>query len=367
MLKVRMVKGPARVFVKGACHVLGSDVSGRIVKVRAGKALPFEPRNRWCRLQARLGFGARLWWADPVHAGTSMWRGLFEQVSALAADKKTITVMLIGDTDTGKSTLSIYLANMAMRSGLVPSVIDADIGQGDLAPPSVIGAAVLSKQMVDLRDVNTCHFEFVGSISPTGFEDLIARKMRFILDRTRKSPTNICIINTDGYVRDGGEEYKAMIAEELQPDAIICLGESMEFVNRQPRAGSWQILHAMPSTQAYKSRLERINRRLDQFLRYIGNGSSIANLSKIKFNYMDKIYLSSDLVQPQIKQLELVNMRGMFVGLGSKRNIVGFGVIIDVSLANDTIYAQTNIDSFDTVYLSNIRLSGDRIVEIRIT
>ena len=138
-----MVKGPARVFVKGACHVLGSDVSGQIVEVRAGKALPFEPSNSWCRLQARLGYGARLWWADSKQAGTSMWRSLAEQVSALAAGKKT-TVMLVGDTDTGKSTLSIYLANMAIRSGLLPSVIDGDIGQGDLAPPTAIGAANLN-------------------------------------------------------------------------------------------------------------------------------------------------------------------------------------------------------------------------------
>src|SRR5688572_28304170 len=61
-LKVRMIKGPAKVIVKGACHVLGSDVSGQIVKVRAGKALPFEPSNRWCRVHARLGHGARVWW-----------------------------------------------------------------------------------------------------------------------------------------------------------------------------------------------------------------------------------------------------------------------------------------------------------------
>ncbi|MFL6483111.1 MAG: Clp1/GlmU family protein [Nitrososphaera sp.] len=365
--KVRMVKGPARVFVKGACHVLGNDVSGQIVKVRAGKALPFEPSNRWCRLQARLGSGAKLWWADPKQAGTSMWRGLFEQVYALAADGKTITLMLIGDTDTGKSTLCIYLANMAMRSGFVPSVIDGDIGQGDLAPPSAIGAAILSKHIVDLRDVKSQQFEFVGSISPAGCEYLIARKLRSMLDRTRRSPTNICIVNTDGYVRNGGGEYKAMIAEEVQPDAVICLGENIGLFDSQHRAGSWEILHAMPSTQAYKSRLERINHRLDQFLRYTGNGSSMAKLSKIKFNFMDKIFFSSDMVQPPIKQLERENIRGMFVGLASKGNVIGFGVIVDVNLVNDTILAQTNIKSFDTIYLSNIRLSRDRIMEIRIT
>jgi polynucleotide 5'-hydroxyl-kinase GRC3/NOL9 len=365
VLKVRMIKGPAKVVVKGACHVLGSDVSGQTVKVRAGKALPFEPSNR-CRLQAWLGHGARLWWADPKQAGTSMWYSLAQQVCVLAARKKT-TVMLVGDTDTGKSTIAIYLANMAIRRGLVPIVIDGDVGQGDLAPPTAIGAAVLSKQVVDLRDVNANLFEFVGSISPIGCEGLIAKKSRSILDRTGPI-TDICIVNTDGYVKNGGLQYKAMIAEELQPDVVICLGENVLLLDRS-KIWSSKILHASSSSQVYKSRLERLSRRLDQFLRYVGNGSYTAKLSQVKFDYMSKLFSSSDLFQqqppPPIKQLEPENMIGMFVGLGSKGSVSGFGVIINVSPGNGIIQIQTNTNSFDTIYLSNVRLSSDRIMEVR--
>jgi polynucleotide 5'-hydroxyl-kinase GRC3/NOL9 len=378
VLKVRMVKGPAKVFVKGACHVLGRNVSGQTVRVRAGKALPFEPTGM-CRLQARLGQGGRLWWADPRQAGTSMWRSLVDQVFALiAVNKKTFTVMLVGDTDTGKSTLAIYLANMAIRRGLVPSVIDGDIGQGDLAPPTAIGAAVLSKQVVDLRDVdvnnnnnNTNLFEFIGSISPAGFEYLIAKKLRSMLDRI--SPlADICIVNTDGYVRDDGVQYKKMIAKEIQPDLVICLDDDDNnglFDGREHMVGSWQILRARSSSQTYKSRIERLNRRLDQFLRYVGNGLSIVNLSQVKFNYMDDLFSPSELFQPPIKQLEQENMNGMFVGLGSNGIVMGFGVIKNVNLSNNSnsIHIQTNINSFDTIYLSNIRLSSDRIMEIWIT
>lgn len=364
VLKVRMIKGPAKVVVKGACHVLGSDVSGQTVKVRAGKALPFEPSNR-CRLQAWLGHGARLWWADPKQAGTSMWYSLAQQVCALAASKKT-TVMLVGDTDTGKSTLAIYLANMAIRRGLVPTVIDGDIGQGDLAPPTAIGAAVLSKQVVDLRDVNTTNlFEFVGSISPIGFEGLIAKKLGSILDRIDPI-TNICIVNTDGYVKSGGLQYKAMIAEELQPDVVICLGENVLLLDRS-KIRSSQILLASSSSQAYKSRLERLSRRLDQFLRYVGNGSYIAKLSQVKLDYMSKLFSPSDLFQTLIKQLEPENMTGMFVGLGSNGCVLGFGVIINISPGSGIIQIQTNFNSFDTIYLGNVRLSSDRIMEVRLT
>jgi polynucleotide 5'-hydroxyl-kinase GRC3/NOL9 len=385
-LKVRMVKGPARVFVKGACHVLGKNVSGQTVKVRAGKALPFEPAGM-CRLQARLGWGGRLWWADSREAGTSMWHSLVEKVFALtAANKKNTTtiIMLVGDTDTGKSTLAIYLANMAIRMGFVPSVIDGDIGQGDLAPPTAIGAAVLSKQVVDLRDVdfnnNTHLFEFIGSLSPAGFEGLIAKKLRSMLDRTRPL-ADICIVNTDGYVRDGGVQYKEMIAEELQPDIVICLSNDVDkdyddgggslFDGEERMVGSWQILRARSSSQIYKSRLERLNRRLDQFLRYVGNGLCIENTSQLKFTYMNKLFSPSELIQAPIKQLEQENMKGMFVGLGSNGIVTGFGIIKNINVGDNSdsgsIHIQTNINSFDTIYLSNIRLSSDRIMEIWIT
>jgi polynucleotide 5'-hydroxyl-kinase GRC3/NOL9 len=366
MVRVRMVKGPAKVIVNGVCHILGTDVSGQTVNVRAGKALPFELGNR-CRLQARLGLGARLWWAHPNYAGTSMWRSVAQQVSALAAGKK-ITVMLVGATDTGKSTLTTYLANMAIRRGIVPCVIDGDIGQGDLAPPTAVGGAVLSKQVLDLRDASTTNtkFEFVGSITPAGLEGLIAKKLRSILDRI-SSLANITIVNTDGYVSNGGVQYKAILAEELEPDIIISLGENRALFDTLD-TGPWHVMRGRPSSQTYKSRLERLSRRLDQFLRYIGNGSFTAELSRVNIVYMGKLFPPSELLfQLTAMHLNQESMKRMFVGLGSKGKVAGFGIIINVTPDRDIIHVQTDINPFDTIYLSNIRLSSDTIVETKFT
>jgi polynucleotide 5'-kinase involved in rRNA processing len=163
-----------------------------------------------------------------------------------------------------------------------------------------------------------------------------------------------------------------MIAEEIQPDLVVCLDNDNDglFDGGEHMVGSWQILRARSSSQTYKSRIERLNRRLDQFLRYVGNGLSIVNLSQVKFNYMNDLFSPSELFQPPIKQLEQENMKGMFVGLGSNGIVIGFGVIKNVNLSNNSsssIHIQTNINSLDTIYLSNIRLSSDRMMEIWIT
>jgi polynucleotide 5'-kinase involved in rRNA processing len=60
-------------------------------------------------------------------------------------------------------------------------------------------------------------------------------------------------------------------------------------------------------------------------------------------------------------------MTGMFVGLGLNGTVMGFGVIKNINPNNSAIHVQTNINSFDTIYLSNIRLSSDRIMEVRLT
>lgn len=353
-----MVKGPAIVTVDGLCHVLGSNVSGQTITIRAGKALPFEPGGR-CRLRTKLGRGGKTWLADPTTAGTSLWRDIAQQVPSLAGGKK-VAVMLAGDTDTGKSTLSAYLANVMLERRLVPCVIDGDIGQGDLGPPASIGAAILSKQVTDLRDVAASLFEFVGNISPAGFELFVAKKLRSIIDKARKY--DICIINTDGYVRNGGVQYKLMIAKELQPDAIVCLGQNPELL-KAFEDGPWQVLSAGSSSQASKSRPERASRRLYQFLRYVGRGSTAAELSQVKFIFMNRLFSPSELVAPPIVQLEPENLKRMFVGLGSNGQVIGFGIITGITESRMLVH--TDVDSFDSVYLSNIRLIRDRAIEIR--
>jgi polynucleotide 5'-hydroxyl-kinase GRC3/NOL9 len=356
-MQVTMVKGPATVVVKGECHVLGSDVSDRTVEVKAGKALPFEPCNH-CELDVTLGQGGETWQADSSVAGMSMW----QDVACMALARHS-TVMLAGDTDTGKTTLSTFLANVALGLGMKPCVVDGDVGQGDIAPPAAMGAATISKTVTDLRDAYANLFEFVGSISPVGLERVAAAKLARITDRSG-SLGDVRIVNTDGYARNGGVSYKVMIANRLQPDAIICVGDNQELAGALESARH-RVLRAPSSSQAVKSRSERIGRRLDQFLLHVGSGTAGAELSQVKFVYMGRIFSPRHLYNPPLAQLDPRNIRGMFVGLGSRNNVSGFGIVTSLSFGK--IRIQTGVRGFTRIYLSNVRLSRDRTREIKIS
>jgi polynucleotide 5'-kinase involved in rRNA processing len=181
-------------------------------------------------------------------------------------------------------------------------------------------------------------------------------KLRSIVERSSQLG-NIIIVNTDGYVRNGGIAYKLQIVEMLKPDIIVCLGENLALFNIL-KSRCWRILRAPASSQTYKSRVERIGRRFDQFSRHIGNRKKNIDIKQIEFVYMDKTILPLEKLQSStILQSELADMEGMFVGLGFKKEVIGFGMI--ESITDDSIYIQTNVLDFDTVYLSKIRLSKD--------
>jgi hypothetical protein len=54
----------------------------------------------------------------------------------------------------------------------------------------------------------------------------------------------------------------------------------------------------------------------------------------------------------------------MFVGLGSNRNIIGFGIIVDVSRRR--LYIKSDVLKFDKIYLSSSGISEDNPSEFRI-
>lgn len=368
-----MVRGPASVQVRGACSVLGMDVSGLQVRVRTGKVLPFEPAQG-----CELGIKGGEWWeASPSAAGTSMWEWVAQRIIARCMHASSrpaaaVIVMVVGATDTGKSTFCTYLANSALRANITPCVIDGDIGQGDLAPPSALGAAVLRGPATDLRDVNAGFFEFVGDISPSSAatKRLVAGKMRALLGRTRRL-ARLQIINTDGYVAgDGGAAYKRMLVLALRPDIVVSLGRRGGGRGRgrgTPPSlyGPWLLLRARQGGHpaAAKTRSERVGRRLDQYTQHVGQGSVTVDTRAVRFARPGR---AGSLVLPA-KEVE----EGTFVALAAASGMVvtGFGIIesIDESGMAVTIRTALPAQSFDTVYLGSVRLLEGAEVRINET
>jgi polynucleotide 5'-hydroxyl-kinase GRC3/NOL9 len=354
--RVRMIKGPARVTVRGRCFVFGADVSNSRVDVRAGKALPFE-LGAGSRLFVRMGQRARIWWANPFSAGSLIWKDTFRTILSAAEKKGRLTVLIAGDSDTGKSALCTYLANMALTNSFLPCIVDGDVGQGDIAPPSAIGAAVLHKQVTDLRDSTAHLFGFVGSISPAGIENLVAETLQELSKRSRDS-ADLQIINTDGYAHDEGLQYKRLIADKIQPDIIVVLGRNPPLTGAL-RSSSWQLISARSSEQVTKSPIERKWRRHDQFLRFIGDGHVLADTDRMKFSYLGDAVSAAVLMAIPVLDYENLDL---FVGLGSEGNVDGFGMI--EGIVNGTMHIRTDLEIFDTIYLSNIRLTGDSAEQI---
>ena len=200
---------------------MGKDVSDSSVYVDVGKILPFE-RGSGCKISC---IGGESWLASSSFVGTSIWK---DMVQRILFDMGLRTVLIIGKSDTGKSTFAVYLINEALQNGFRLCIIDADIGQGDLSPPNAIGGTILSNQITDLREVNPRFIEFVGSISPAGFEEIIIKAVKKISKEIRIL-SDICIINTDGYVLKNGIDYKIRMAQEIKPDVVVCLGRYSVF------------------------------------------------------------------------------------------------------------------------------------------
>jgi polynucleotide 5'-hydroxyl-kinase GRC3/NOL9 len=302
------------------------DVSGRQVAVRAGKALPFEPGN-----DCKLGIEGEAWSADPSAAGTAMWKNAVQRI----LNSESRVVMVAGGVDAGKSTFCTYLANMAISRGIIPCVIDGDMGQGDLAPPAAIGASAMPGPVTDLRDIDAQLFEFIGSISPAGRERLAVSRIGSLLGRSRHF-ADLYIVNTDGYV---DVKYKRLLARALRPDAVVVLGSRQLAA---ALAGPWQTIRARSAWKASKTYHERVGRRLEQYMRFVGEGSASVAMNQVKL-----VHVGSGLA-PSVTE-------GMFVGLGEKGRVTGYGIVESI---NENITVKTNILHFTTVWLSDVSLKG---------
>ncbi len=352
--RVLLVKGPATAVCEGTVDILGMDASWKEVSLRSGKVLPFEAVGK-SKVKISLGRWGNYKLLTSNKVGVSIWKELAKNV----VTNKPKCIMLVGASDTGKSTLTTYLSNIAIANGLKVCIVDGDVGQGDLAPPGCIGASKIEKQFLDLRDIDAEYYRFIGATSPRRVEDLVIRNMKDIVDKI-STGSDICIINTDGYIDEHGIDYKIELAETLKPDLIVYLGNPATGKKLLDKFKD-KIIRVDAPILVSKTHREREKRRLEQYNRFVIGGKQIMfGTRNKKFGLAGRSYdivLENGLTRLGSKEFPARLLHGMFVGLSKAGNVEGFGVIVRV--AYDRIIVKTKSADFDTVLLSNVRLSRD--------
>eukprot|EP01101_Sappina_pedata_P010479 TRINITY_DN6611_c0_g1_i1.p1 TRINITY_DN6611_c0_g1~~TRINITY_DN6611_c0_g1_i1.p1 ORF type:complete len:504 (-),score=112.96 TRINITY_DN6611_c0_g1_i1:366-1727(-) len=141
-------------------------------------------------------------------------------------------VVLVGATDTGKSTVSRILLNYSARRGNQPIYVDLDIGQGAITIPGMLAAIHVNKP-VDIQDgfsMMAPNVYYFGHASLNDnvrlFKSQMSKMTQDIERACEYSPevkSSGLIINTCGWIDGLGYELLLHSIEELKADIVLVL------------------------------------------------------------------------------------------------------------------------------------------------
>ena len=114
--------------------------------------------------------------------------------------------IILGKIDSGKTSLAVYIANMALKKNITPAIADYDPGQGDIGLPGFIGGGTVGKDILSLKEVDTPVYRFIGKTSPAGKEDRLLKEEKEIYKIIRKK-SDFVIINYHGWIK-GSRAFK---------------------------------------------------------------------------------------------------------------------------------------------------------------
>ena len=224
--KTLLVDGPASVsLLSGRISVLGAPfMVGEKIIIRDGKRVPFGVRKK-ATFDLMLGEGASF---EEIDGGTvpPSWENAAKEVLSL---KKPVTVMVMGGVDSGKTSFCTFLANEALRKKWKTGIIDADLGQSDVGPPSTVGFNFVSEPVKDLFEIKAENAYFVGLTSPSGAVNKIIKGLTELKNRAMEADVDFLIVNTDGWV-DGEEavKYKIQLTKTVSPSVIVGIRQEDE-------------------------------------------------------------------------------------------------------------------------------------------
>jgi polyribonucleotide 5'-hydroxyl-kinase len=159
-------------------------------------------------------------------------------------------VLVCGSTDSGKSTLCRMLCAYACRVGRAPTLVDLDLGQGEVSIPGSLAATPLDKLCLSVEE-NFTHTSamafYLGHLSPAehapvyrNYVERLAGEVNRRQGLTGAGPAGAAgaaarssglVINTMGWVE--GEGYRLLLdaIRAFSADVVVVLGHDKTFAN----------------------------------------------------------------------------------------------------------------------------------------
>lgn len=184
-------------------------------------------------------------------------------------------VMVIGRVDTGKSTFCRQLAELALAKGRKVAIVDSDVGQSWIGPPTTVGMKLVTEDADPTLFPDS--FYFVGSVTPERHLLQTVVGTGKMVELAENANADLIIIDTTGLVdRSLGRFLKLSKIDLVRPDNLVCFqrDRELETLIRSIEFGFCHIHRLEPSKDIERKSQEfRSKYRDEQFSKYFSEFS----------------------------------------------------------------------------------------------
>ncbi|NLL61189.1 MAG: hypothetical protein GX240_00145 [Candidatus Atribacteria bacterium] len=196
------------------------------------------------------------------------WTPMFRKIQ-----NQNGVIMVLGKSDSGKTSLIKLLAAYLVRRNRKIALIDLDIGQSILGLPGTMGIGIVNRSNLKNGLVQVNHRSFFGATSPAKGIDRFLEKAYRLYTVAHKENADVFLIDTTGLVMGSlGAYLKGNLIKRINPTALIALQFEQEL---EPILTECEILPALKiyRVKPYqriirKNWTERKTRRKKQFELY---------------------------------------------------------------------------------------------------
>jgi polynucleotide 5'-hydroxyl-kinase GRC3/NOL9 len=341
--KTLIVRGPASIrLIEGQATALLAPLDSRKLIVLQERQLPIETSSA-ADFDIALGSSGSVLEIEGSTIPRS-WNSALDALLELGLG----TVMIVGATDVGKSTLSTFLANGLLKSKITPEIIDADIGQADIGPPTTVGCAVPTGYASSLVGMSPSALLFVGHTSPGQVQSKLIKCVKRLSDNAKQS---LIIINTDGWVLDPeAVAYKVELIQTIRPDIVLGIeaGRELESVLSLTATRSMRVQAS--TTRFLRSQGDRRQLRTSSYRRFLDGGN-------VRIHSLRATHVKLPDGRSVISRAQAPQLGNLIVGfLDEENHLRQIGVLLTIENESLKIYSRT-VDNFASIEVGYVKLS----------